>query len=74
MTDNWMPATRRRSRRRGRFADLLGLGSTVQCGGPAGLVDGKAPGQAPRLDRAPRRDLAQLVEDGPIPAVHGVGG
>ena len=40
--------------------------------GPAGLVDGKAPGQAPRLDQAQRRELAQLVEDGPIPAVHGV--
>ena len=40
--------------------------------GPAGLVDGKAPGQAPRLDRAQRRELAQLIEDGPIPAVHGV--
>ena len=36
--------------------------------GPAGLVDGKAPGQVPRLDRAQRRELAQLVEDGPIPA------
>ena len=40
--------------------------------GPAGLVDGKAPGQAPRLDQTQRRELAQLVEDGPIPAVHGV--
>jgi transposase len=36
------------------------------------LVDGKAPGQAPRLDQTQRRELAQLVEDGPIPAVHGV--
>jgi transposase len=40
--------------------------------GPAGLVDGKAPGQAARLDRAQRSGLAQLIEDGPIPAVHGV--
>ena len=40
--------------------------------GPAGLLDGKAPGQAPRLDRAQRRELAQLVEDGPIPGMHGV--
>ena len=40
--------------------------------GPDGLVDGKAPGQAPRLDEAQRRELAQLIEDGPIPAVHGV--
>src|SRR5580700_1575208 len=40
--------------------------------GPAGLVDGKAPGQVPRLDRAQRGELAQLVEDGPILGVHGV--
>ena len=39
---------------------------------PAGLVDGKAPGQAPRLDQAQRDELAQLIEAGPIPAVHGV--
>ena len=40
--------------------------------GPAGLVDGRARGQVPRLDRAQRRELAQLVEDGPILGVHGV--
>jgi len=40
--------------------------------GPAGLVDGKAPGQTPRLDQAQRGELAKLVESGPIPAVHGV--
>jgi transposase len=40
--------------------------------GPAGLVDGKAPGQPPRLDAKQRRELAQRVEDGPIPAAHGV--
>src|SRR5215831_1633113 len=40
--------------------------------GPAGLVNGKAPGQAPRLDAAQRRELVQVVEDGPIPAIHGV--
>ena len=40
--------------------------------GPAGLVNGKAPGQAPRLDVAQRRELVQVVEDGPIPAIHGV--
>ena len=40
--------------------------------GPAGLVDGKAPGQVPRLDSAQRGELAQLVEDGPILGVHGV--
>ena len=40
--------------------------------GPAGLVDGKAAGQVPRLDRVQRGELAQLVEDGPILGVHGV--
>lgn len=40
--------------------------------GPAGLVNGQAPGRSPRLDRAQRRELAQLIDDGPIPAVHGV--
>jgi transposase len=40
--------------------------------GPDGLVNGKAPGQVPRLDQAQRRELAQLIDDGPIPAVHGV--
>jgi len=40
--------------------------------GPEGLVNSKAPGQAPRLDQAQRGELAQLIDDGPIPAVHGV--
>jgi hypothetical protein len=40
--------------------------------GPSGLMDGKAPGQVPRIDRAERRELAQLVEDGPILGVRGV--
>ena len=40
--------------------------------GPAGLLNGKAPGQAPRLDQSQRDELAKLVEGGPIPAAHGV--
>jgi transposase len=40
--------------------------------GPAGLLNVKAPGQPLLLDAAQRRELAQLVEDGPIPASHGV--
>ncbi len=40
--------------------------------GPGGLVDGKAPGQAPKLNDAQRQALARIVESGPIPAVHGV--
>ncbi len=40
--------------------------------GPAGLRTGKAPGPRPKLSAARRRDLVQMVEQGPIPAVHGV--
>lgn len=37
--------------------------------GPAGLVNGKAPGNAPRLTAAHRQALLEIVESGPIPAV-----
>ena len=40
--------------------------------GPAGLVTGKAPGNRPILAEPQRAALRQIVEDGPIPAVHGV--
>src|ERR687885_890452 len=40
--------------------------------GPQGLINRKAPGQTPRLNQAQRRALQQVVEQGPIPAVHGV--
>jgi transposase len=40
--------------------------------GPTGLVNGKAPGKAALLDDAQRERLRQLVDDGPIPAIHGV--
>jgi transposase len=40
--------------------------------GPSGLIAGKAPGQTPRLTSEHRAALARMVEDGPIPAVHGV--
>ena len=40
--------------------------------GPDGLVDGKAPGQTPKLNAAQRAALARIVESGPIPSVHGV--
>ena len=40
--------------------------------GPDGLIDRKAPGQAPKLNEAQRVALVRMVEDGPIPAVHGV--
>ncbi|WP_043342630.1 winged helix-turn-helix domain-containing protein [Belnapia moabensis] len=40
--------------------------------GPAGLVDRKAPGQASRLNHTHRAALAEVLESGPIPAIHGV--
>ena len=41
-------------------------------GGPNGLIDRKAPGIASKLNDAQRRALAEVVEQGPIPAIHGV--
>jgi transposase len=40
--------------------------------GPDGLIDRKAPGQPPRLNDTHRAALAQIIESGPIPAIHGV--
>lgn len=40
--------------------------------GPDGLLDGKAPGKRPLLNEAQRRALVEIVESGPIPAIHGV--
>ena len=40
--------------------------------GPAGLLNAKAPGPRPLLDEVQRARLLQVVEDGPIPAMHGV--
>ena len=40
--------------------------------GPEGLLDRKAPGPASLMRDAHRTSLARVVEDGPIPAVHGV--
>jgi transposase len=40
--------------------------------GPDGLLNGKAPGQVPILNDAHRRALAEIVETGPLPAIHGV--
>ena len=40
--------------------------------GPEGLIDRKAPGQPSRLNEEQRAALAMMVENGPIPAVHGV--
>jgi transposase len=40
--------------------------------GPDGLIDRKAPGQPPRLNDEHRAALVAILENGPIPAVHGV--
>jgi transposase len=40
--------------------------------GPDGLTNIPSPGARPKLDAAHRAFLSRVVEDGPIPAVHGV--
>jgi len=55
----------------GRFAIRDGV-LRFNAKGIDGLMDGKAPGQAPKLNRAQREALARMIESGPIPAVHGV--
>ncbi|MFK0167161.1 IS630 family transposase [Rhizobium sp. NPDC090279] len=40
--------------------------------GLEGLINGKAPGGKAKLNAAQRKALAQMVESGPIPAIHGV--
>ena len=40
--------------------------------GPDGLLDGKAPGKPTLLGAVQRRALVEIVERGPIPAIHGV--
>jgi transposase len=40
--------------------------------GPDGLINIPSPGVPPKLDAAHRALLARIVEEGPIPAVHGV--
>src|SRR3954449_8029216 len=40
--------------------------------GPDGLIDGKAPGNTCKLNDRQRQALVNLVESGPMPAIHGV--
>jgi transposase len=40
--------------------------------GPEGLINMVSPGSPPKLDEEHRAFLARVVEEGPIPAVHGV--
>ena len=39
--------------------------------GPARLINGKAPGNRPKLNEDQRLALARMVESGPIAAIHG---
>jgi transposase len=65
---------------RGSAAALGGVGlQTVRdwvlafnASGPAGLLNGKAPGRASILAPDQRQALVRAVRSGPIPAVHGV--
>jgi transposase len=40
--------------------------------GPDALVNGKSPGQPSKLNDAQRQAIAEMIERGPIPAIHGV--
>src|SRR5205085_2192421 len=40
--------------------------------GPAGLINRKPPGQPSKLTDPHRADLQAIVDQGPIPAIHGV--
>src|SRR3954467_4047190 len=40
--------------------------------GPEGLIDGKAPGNTCKLNDSQRQAVAERVENGPTPAIHGV--
>ena len=40
--------------------------------GPAALIDRKPPGQPSRLNDTHRAALIRAIEDGPMPAIHGV--
>ena len=40
--------------------------------GPDGLINRKAPGQPSRLNDTHRQALMKMIDDGPLPAIHGV--
>lgn len=65
---------------RGDAARLGGVGlQTVRdwvlrfnAGGPEALIDPKRSGRPPQLNDAQRQALVRAVEEGPLPAIHGV--
>jgi len=67
-------------RRRSDAARLAGVGLQIirdwvlrfNAERPAGLIDRKAPGPTRKLTDEQRAALAEIVDAGPIPAIHGV--
>src|SRR3954451_12894330 len=55
----------------GRF-NALGPEGLFNAHGPEGLINRKPPGQPSKLTAAHRAALQAIVEQGPIPAIHGV--
>ena len=51
--------------------DIAGLGDPIQQG-PDGLINIPSPGAPPKLDDTQKAFLRRIVEEGPIPAIHGV--
>jgi transposase len=51
---------------------LRDWGVTFNARGPEGLINGKAPGNACKLNDNQRQALAEMGECGPTPAIHGV--
>ncbi len=41
-------------------------------GGPAALIDAKTAGRKPKLGAAELEALVRVIEEGPLPAIHGV--
>src|SRR3954454_13734361 len=50
----------------------FGTGLWFNARGPEGLIDGKAPGNACKLNDRQRQAVVNIVESGPMPAIHGV--
>ena len=67
-------------RRRSEAARLAGVGLQIvrdwvlrfNAEGPDGLIDRKSPGPQRKLTDEQRAALAEIVEAGPVPAIHGV--
>src|SRR5262249_52821225 len=70
----WSLADRGSQDRRDESADAARLVIRFNDQGPDGLINVASPGVPPKLDATHRAFLARIVEEGPIPAVHGVVG